>query len=378
MKARISVIAFIASSIASVTRATQSSLNALPGDQLVAPLDRENREPPGDKVTAPLNTQQADEAIAQAKAEAKAKSEEITAAAEELQLAALAELSAQPEPPAQLEEKASEQLFKEAKELAAAKPEPQPSTPLRPRPAKPRRVERFQSPEGKQVSYFKTNMSRNDDDYITLPAGAHTFGMVKFGEEVTASKGSEVLISLDYAFLGPNDAVVELKGCVVWAKVQSNFHTQKVMGNMSDLTCTSPSGKVWTVDVAGPLVGAASGYAGVGSDLIMKGPAKAAALKFLAEITKAYGAATSAAQLRTDIVAGDKTSEKASNVEGNKDAFIRGKVIEAHGDFLTYISSFFSSMQPTLALPPGTKVHLVNRYNVAIPKSFFRTKESKK
>lgn len=132
------------------------------------------------------------------------------------------------------------------------------------------------------------------------------------------------------------------------------------------------SGRVFTVTVGGPLVDVASGYAGVESNLIMKGPAKAAALSFLSEITKAYGAATSAAQTRTDVVGGERYSDKATNVTGDKRAYVEGKVIEANGDFLKYIASFFESLQPTLALPPGTKVHLINRFNVKIPKAFFK------
>ncbi len=138
------------------------------------------------------------------------------------------------------------------------------------------------------------------------------------------------------------------------------------------MTCTMKSGRVFTVNVGGPLVEMASGYAGVESDLIMKGPAKAAALKFLSEITSAYGAATSAAQTKTELVSGDKFSDKATNVSGDNNAFVQGKVIEAHGDFLRYISSFFESLQPTLALAPGAKVHLINRFNVKIPKVFFK------
>ena len=210
----------------------------------------------------------------------------------------------------------------------------------------------FERPSGQSVTVFKSNIDQMQEDTVTLPSGAHAFGRVKFGEEVTAHSKSEVLVELDYAFLGPNNSVVELKGCTVWVNVESNFHTQKIKGSMQDMTCTMPSGRVFTVTVGGPLVEVASGYAGVESDLIMKGPAKAAAFNFLADITKAYGSATSAEQTRTEVVGGDRFSEKSTNVSGNKSAFVEGKVIEANGDFLKYIASFLNRYSPRwLCLP---------------------------
>lgn len=228
---------------------------------------------------------------------------------------------------------------------------------------------------GEAITVFTSNTKPKDEETITLPSGGHAFGRVKFGEEVTAQGNTEVLAELDYAFLGPNQSVVEMNGCVVWIKVQANFHTQRVNGQMADLTCTMPSGRVFTIEVEGPLIAAATGYAGSDSNLIMRGPAKAAALKFLSEFTTAYGAATSAVETTTSVVAGEHTTDKATNVTGNKEAYIQGKVLESHGKFLTYISSFYESMQPTLALAPGTKIHVVNRKNVKIPKVFFKPKE---
>ncbi len=337
----------------------QSSLNSLSGDKNTAPIQDQTNEVPGDKVIPPIDNSRIDDLVSKAQAAWK-EEQEKGSLVENDSPSSLQDEEVKPSQDAVKQKKPDQVDIRKIFQQRTYKKESAPN------------IVQYSRPSGQSITVFKSNLNRIDEEMVTLPSGAHAFGRVKFGEEVTAHSKSEVMIELDYAFLGPNKSVVELNGCIVWVSVDSNFHTQKIKGAMQDMTCTMKSGRVFTVNVGGPLVEMASGYAGVESDLIMKGPAKAAALKFLSEITSAYGAATSAAQTKTELVSGDKFSDKATNVSGDKNAFVQGKVIEAHGDFLKYISSFFESLQPTLALAPGAKVHLINRFNVKIPKVFFK------
>ena len=75
------------------------------------------------------------------------------------------------------------------------------------------------APSGEAVTVFSSNAKVGKDDVVTLPSGSHAFGRAKFGEEVTASGQREIAVELDYAFLGPNESVVEMTGCVVWFAV---------------------------------------------------------------------------------------------------------------------------------------------------------------
>lgn len=334
----------------------RSNLNTVFGDNTIAPIENDDKKSiPGDQVVPPIDGSKIDEIISEAQKAWAAEQEKVANPG-----------VAQPAPesvPVQEPEVAPESLPRElprrTKIMPASYSAPQ--------------VVRYEK-KGDSITVFPTHLNTQEEETITLPSGAHAFGRVKFGEEVTASADAEVVVELDYAFLGPNESVVEMNGCIAWLKVVSNFHSQKIKGSIQDITCTMPSGRVFTIAMDGPIVGAASGYAGVESDLIMKGPAKAAALKFLGEITSAYGAATSAVETTTDMLASERSTTKATNITGDKKSYATGKVIEAHGEFLKYISSFFSSMQPTLALAPGTKIHVVNRYNIKIPKVFFKMK----
>ena len=346
------------------TMAADSSLSPLYGDRNIAPIrDSESQEVPGDKVVPRLDVQTIDVLVEQAHAAWKTEQEKIVAEQEQQE-----KVQTATPPPS---------TVKPLDQPVVAEACPTEATPL-PRPVqrkKPRRIV-LPQPQGRSITIFPEHVTR-EEDTITLPSGAHAFGRIKFGDEVAAGGGQEVLLELDYAFLGPNDSVVEMTGCVAWLQISANFNTQRVVGSLQDMTCTSPRGRVFTIPLNGPIVGISHGYAGVDSELIMRGPAKAAALKFLSEITSAYGAATAATETTTRLLsAGEGQLDKSTNVTGSKGAYTGGKILEANGRFLDYISSFFSSMQPTLALAPGSKVHVVNRYNIQVPKIFFKEKES--
>lgn len=334
-----------------------SSISSLRGDATSAPIhDQKSQEIPGDKVIPPIDNQNIDAAIEKAR----------NAWREEKERRAI-QMKAEAD---------ADEVFRQEKEkqeevktvVANSTQKPKPKY-WKPRKHKPIVLEK---PTGQTITIFQQNLA-TEEETITLPSGAHAFGRIKFGEEVTIQGEQEVLLELDYAFLGPNESVVEMTGCITWLQVQANFHTQKVKGHMQDMTCTMKDGRVFTLPLSGPIVEVATGYAGVDSDLIMRGPAKAMAVKFLSEITTAYGAATSAVETTTNIVAAGKgQTDKATNITGSNEHYVAGKIMEANGKFLDYIASFFIGMQPTLALAPGAKVHVVNRYNVKIPKQFFK------
>lgn len=346
----------------------KSSLEALPGDNNLPPISSDTTGTiPGDKVIPPVDKTKIDQAIEAAnntwEEEAKKVWEEEAknvGPAPETKKEAQKELEFKAHLKSEKRTNGTKVLgWPTAKHVDLHNSEPTIS---------------ITKPTGESVTFFKENL-QVEEETITLPSGAHAFGIVKFGEEVANVGESEVVARLDYAFLGPNESVVEMTGCVVWLSLKPNFNSQKVMGNIKDMTCTSPKGRVFTVDMQGPMVGVDSGYSGTESDLIMRGPAKVAALKFLGDITSAYGSATAAVETTTrSILKNEKseTEDKITNVTGQKRAYVEGKVLEANGDFLKYISSFFASMQPTLAIAPGTKIHIVNRNNIKIPKEFFK------
>lgn len=338
---------------------TKSSISPSQGDKNTAPITEESdSEIPGDRVLPPKAENHIDEIIRKAREALEVEQKKIT---NETDFAALEEKK-------DIQNIAPQKVPKKRFVRKVIHDEPKVIEPFT-----------YLGLSGETISVFSSNLRTKKEETITVPSGSHAFGRAKFGEEVTAKGEREIVAQLDYAFLGPNESIVEMTGCVVWFTVNSDFHSQKVRGQAKDLTCVSPSGRVFTVAVEGVLVGAAKEYGGTESSLIMRGPAKAAALKFLGDITSAYGNALSTMETTTRAIrAGEDRDSTVSNVTGDKSKFVGGKVLEANGEFLKYISSFFQAMEPTLALAPGTKIHFVNRYNVEIPKEFFKTTKGAK
>ena len=358
----IPILLFLAMPSLASALENSSSISSLKGDATSAPIKEEKAQSiPGDQVIPHIDHEVIDKSLERARKAWKDEQTRMESSLPEDENISL-----------EIERKKSEEKPKKVAGEATAKKK---KTYWKPKIHKPIVIEQ---PTGRTITIFHNHLA-NDEETITLPSGAHAFGRVKFGEEVTTQGEAEVLLEFDYAFLGPNESVVEMTGCVAWLQVHANFHTQRVKGKMQDMTCTMKNGDVFTIPLTGPIVDVATGYAGVNSDLIIKGPAKAMALKFLSEITTAYGAASSAVETTTKIIAsGEKQTDQTTNITGDKEGYVGGKIVEANGKFLDYIASFFSGMQPTLALAPGAKVHVVNRHNVRIPKQFFKPSKGSK
>jgi len=330
---------------------TKYNLSPMDGDRANSPLsEEESTRVPGDAVLPPQN-KNIDQIV-----------EEAQKAWEEAQRIS--------------RKKAEEDLKKieiKKKVVVAKKREPLPKKVRKNKP-KPRIKKNisFVRAGGESVTIFSNNIKRREESFVTLPSSSSAFGTILFGEEVTQNSEEEVVARLDYYFIGPNKSVLEMKDCRVWLKVHSFYSGQKVKGRLTDMTCRADDGEVFTVPVDGLLVSTASNYAGVKSDLNLGGPMKQAIFKFLSEITDAYGSAMKVVESTSQVSSNRNSQEKVTNVTGSKKQYIEGAVIAENAKFLEYVGSFFKGMQPTLAIAPGTKIHLVIRHNVKIPKKFFK------
>jgi hypothetical protein len=222
------------------------------------------------------------------------------------------------------------------------------------------------------VTVFTRNFNELANETITLPALSTAYGTIQFGEEISASESEWASAEINYAFLGPNRAVVELVGCRVHLEMRANFNSSKVKGILKKLVCMSPDGRVFERAIEGKIIEVRTEYGGVKSDIIMAGPAKGIALEAMQTMIKAYGAANAAVETTVSGVSSRYDTEKVQNVTGNKQKYVEGKVYEASGDFLTYIINFYKQLEPTLALAPGAKVHIALKESVEIPRAFFK------
>ncbi|MBF0206350.1 MAG: hypothetical protein HQK53_05620 [Oligoflexia bacterium] len=209
---------------------------------------------------------------------------------------------------------------------------------------------------------------------ISLPSGSTAMGTVLAGIEVSATDSKKTYAKLDYAFLGPNQSVVELKDCMVWFSVNANYTTERIYGDVNTISCRAPNGKTFTVGIKGHLIDREDQYVGAKGELLTRGKITGAALMFLRDATQEFGKAMAAAQIKTDIVDGGTFSSpgKAENVTGSQTKYIAGKSSQAAvGTFLNWWIDFYMGLSPTIAIGPGKKIFLAIEEEVQIPKIFF-------
>lgn len=210
--------------------------------------------------------------------------------------------------------------------------------------------------------------------YITLPSASLTPGTVMAGVEVS-TESRMVDLKIDYAFLGPNNTIVDLKGCHTWIKVNGNYNTERIYGTAEKISCRTTQGRVFSIKINGQIRDFHDEYIGMKAKLITRGKVAAAALEFLQNGTAQFGEAMAAAQVRTNVVDSGLGTNSAQNVDGNQGQYIAGKTLSgASAGFMKWWIDYYKSLSPTLAIKPGTKIYLSMIDQVQIPREFFHQK----
>jgi hypothetical protein len=186
---------------------------------------------------------------------------------------------------------------------------------------------------------------------------------------------------LDSIFLGPNGTVVEMNDCIVWMKLRANFNNERLYGKGYSLSCRSESGKTFELPLLAHVKGE-DAYLGIKGELIANGKMKAAIAGFLQEGVAGYGNAVAKSQTTTTVVAaGGEVGSTASaeNVTGSDSKYILGKAVSgaANNRFLNWYLDFYSSLLPTIAVPPGTKIYLSVEGEIQVPKEFFKNSKTR-
>ncbi len=211
-------------------------------------------------------------------------------------------------------------------------------------------------------------------DTLTLPSGSIALATVLYGVQVTPNvTDRSVPVELDYAWLGPNGAVVEMKNCRAWVPVKADMNIERLIGVAHTIVCRTPRGAVFEVPIKAHLVNQEDEYLGASATLVLPGKAKAAALSFLQGGVEAFGKAMAAAQISKSATTGAVgPAVSAENVTGNETKYIVGNVLEhSTSKFLDWFIDYYSNLSPQLAVGPGHKVYLAIEGSVQIPKIFF-------
>jgi hypothetical protein len=227
------------------------------------------------------------------------------------------------------------------------------------------------------VRVFTRNLTaakRPASDTFTLPSTSIALATLLYGIEATSTEERMVPAELNYAWLGPNDAVVEMKNCRLWIKVKGDYSTERIYGTSESLSCRAPGGETFDIPISAHMVDKEEEYLGAKGELVARGKALASALSFLSDGVGAFGSAMASAQVETEVAPSGEGGApvKGSNVGGDKNKYIAGKTVAGStAKFLDWWIGYYQSLAPTIAIGPGKKIYLAVHGTVEIPRIFF-------
>lgn len=208
-------------------------------------------------------------------------------------------------------------------------------------------------------------------EFIILPSGSSATATLLGGVNISTEERS-IEVNLDSAFIGPNDAVVELKGCIAWLKLSANYNDERLYGNGQTISCRTNKGNTFEIPILAHVKGDDE-YLGVKGSLVANGKMKAGALEFIKDGIAGYAEARAKTQTTTSISTSENIGAVADNVTGNGSSYALNKAISSSADnrFLNWYIDHYSSLAPTIAVPPGTKIFLTIQGEVKVPREFF-------
>ena len=211
-------------------------------------------------------------------------------------------------------------------------------------------------------------------DTYTLPSTSVALATTLYGIEATSNVERLVPAELNYAWLGPNGSVVEMRNCRLWIAVRGDYSTERVYGRSQSMSCRAPSGETFDIPIEAHMVDQQEEYLGARGTLVARGKALASALSFLSDGVKAFGSAMAAAQVNTEVTPSGGFGEpvKGSNVGGDKNKYIIGQTLSGTSSkFLDWWIDYYQSLSPTIAIGPGKKIYLAIQHTIQVPKIFF-------
>ena len=207
-------------------------------------------------------------------------------------------------------------------------------------------------------------------EMIPLPNGSVALGTMLSGVEAGNAE-QDVLIRLDYAFIGPNGSVVEMSGCRMWAGVKGVSDTQRITGTAQEITCMAPSGKPFTQKGLVKILDGTDEYLGAKGETVFYGKDKAFFFDFINGGLSAFGEAMAKFQVKTE-VSGNESPIKTENVTGDENKYIAGKTLSGSmGKMMNWFVDYYMALEPKVAAPTGTKVFLGIKGDMEIPADFF-------
>ncbi len=229
-----------------------------------------------------------------------------------------------------------------------------------------------------EAKVFSENLplkSLATQDTVTLPSNSAAMATLEAGVKVRLGSEMRMPVRLDYAFLGPNNAVVEMTGCNAWISVSPDPSTSRICGDKGTISCRANNGQTFNLDFRLQIVDQADNYTCMDAQIVLNGKGEAALAGFGEGAVNAFGTAMAAAQVSTQVQTSPEgnVGVTGANVTGDKNKYIAGQTLAgASANWLNWYVEFQKSRQPSLDAPSGKKIYLTIDGEVPIPRIFFQ------
>lgn len=222
-------------------------------------------------------------------------------------------------------------------------------------------------PSYKKPMVFTVSEAADTTDSSVLPLGSYVKTRVLTGVEANSDEAYPMLLQADYAFVGPNSTKVDMSGCFFISKAKGNLSTERVMGEITDMSCVRANGEHFKRKVRGYVVGDDSTIGVTGQLISKQGQVLAAAV--IANLAKGAGDALALAQQSQTIAVGNTGSAAtATNITGSTAAFVGGKAIADAGTVIAnWYLNYATKLTPSIAIGSGRDIWIVMLDDVQVP-----------
>ena len=207
----------------------------------------------------------------------------------------------------------------------------------------------------------------NSINTTVLPLGSYVKTRVLTGVEANADEAYPMLLQADYAFIGPNSSKIDMSGCFFISKTKGNLSTERVNGEITDMSCVRSNGEHFKRKVHGYIAGEDSTFGITGELMSKQGQVLAAAI--IANLAKGAGDAIALAQQTQTIGVGNTGSAAtATNITGSTGAFVAGRAVaDASTTIANWYLNYATKLVPSIAIGSGRDVWIVMLDDTDVP-----------
>ncbi len=212
----------------------------------------------------------------------------------------------------------------------------------------------------------------DDGRGVVIPSGAFVKSTLMTGVEAPEGKTYPVLLSLDYAYIAPNNHRIDLSGCFLIVKSTGDLSTERIQMQAQKLSCVSKTGRMFEREVNGFVADNRDNSFAVTGELSSKRD-RVFLTALLSKVVEGIGSHLKNAQTTQSTQYGTSLSGTSSNVTGDEMKYVAGgAAADSAGMVTQWYLKHAESLLPTIVVNSGQQVWVVMQDKVSLPNWYFQ------